>query len=138
MTRQRAEIDAVEFWRQFVTAFYFENADDTLAGTLIAYRSEGRGQDAVPCIKVQTREGRVYEVTAYQERLKKLLVEQAPVIGDRIKITYTGEADRAPPGMNRAKLFTVEVRRPGSQQGRPENTPGKGVTENDPAGKTTQ
>ena len=64
-------------------------------------------------------------------------MKAAPVKGDALRITYTGEAERAAPGMSKAKLFTVEVRRPGSQSPggtgseasgdvEPENTPGTG------------
>ena len=119
-----------------MTTFYFEKPGDEVAGALIGYRSEGRNQDAVPCIKLQTREGRVYEITAHQERLKAALVKAAPVKGDRIRIRYDGEAEKAAPGMSKTKLFTVEVRRPNSRpQGRSEgeDTSGEVPSENVPA-----
>jgi hypothetical protein len=138
MTSRHAEaMDADAFWRQFVVAFYFETPGDELVGTLVKYRAEGPRDEAVPCFRVQRPDGRVVEVTAHQERLKVELVKAAPAIGDRVKIVYTGEAAKAAPGMNKAKLFTVEVRRQGSQPpGRPgseasgevgpENGPGAG------------
>lgn len=120
MNRHAAVMDAAGFWRQFVIAFYFETPGDELAGTLVKYRADGSRDDAVPCLRIQKKDGRVYEVTASQERLKKLLAEAEPAIGDGVRIVYTGEAAKAAAGMNKAKLFTVEVRRAGSQsQGRP-------------------
>lgn len=138
-TRHAALMDADGFWRQFVVAFYFETPGDELAGALVKYRADGPRDDAVPCIRIQRKDGRVFEVTAHQERLKALLVEAAPAVGDRIKIVYTGEAAKAAPGMNKAKLFTVEVRRAGSQpEAGTETVRGSAGSENEPrAGKTT-
>lgn len=101
------------FWRQFVVAFYFDQPGDVLVGTLVKHWADGPRDDLVPHIQVQTQEGRRFEVTVSQERLKAELVKAAPAVGDRLRITYTGEAEKAAPGMNKAKLFTVEVRRPG-------------------------
>lgn len=140
MTSRHAELmDAIAFWRQFVVAFYFETPGDELAGALIKYRADGNRDDAVPCLRIQRKDGRVFEVTAHQERLKALLAEAAPAVGDRIKIVYTGEAAKAAPGMNKAKLFTVEVRRPGSPpEAGTEAVRGSAGSENEPrAGKTT-
>jgi hypothetical protein len=126
-------MDAAGFWRQFVTAFYFENPGDEIKGTLVKYRADGRGDDAVPCVTIQTATGRRHEVTAHQERLKALLQAAEPAVGDRIRIVYDGEAAKAAPGFNRAKLFTVEVRRAGSQPpGRPGSEPGEVGPDNGP------
>lgn len=123
-------MDAAAFWRQFPVMFYFENEGDEIAGALISYAEEGSPKDPVPRIRIQTKDGRLFDVVAHQERLKAALVKAAPARGDRIRIVYTGEADRAAPGMSKAKLFTVDVIRPGSQsRGRPENTAGS-ATEN--------
>lgn len=115
MSRHAALMDADGFWRQFVVAFYFDKPGDELTGTLVKYWPEGRGDDAVPGLRVQTGDGRQFDVTAHQERLKAELVKAAPAAGDRLRIRYDGEAERAAPGMSKAKLFTVEVRRRGSQ-----------------------
>lgn len=134
MTSRHAELmDADGFWRQFVVAFYFDSPGDMLVGTLLKHWADGPRDDMVPHIRVQTEEGRRYDVTVSQERLKAELVKASPAVGDRLRITYTGEAERAAPGMNKAKLFTVEVRRAGSQsQGRAEGTSGESASENAP------
>ena len=135
MTSRHAEVmEAAGFWRQFVVAFYFEKPTDWITGTLVAYRSEGRGHDAVPCIKLQAKSGRVYEITAYQERLKAELVRAAPVKGDEVTIRYLGEAEKAAPGMNKAKLFEVTVTPPGSQPeaGAESEASGEVGSENEP------
>lgn len=108
-------MDAAGFWRQFVVAFYFDRAGDELTGAVVKYWSDGRGDDAAPAVRIQTDDGRRFDVTAHQERLKAELVKAAPAVGDRIRIRYDGEAERAAPGMNKAKLFTVALRRAGSQ-----------------------
>lgn len=115
MSRHAQAMDAAGFWRQFVTAYYFDAPGDTIAGTLVDYSADGPPKDPTPRLILQTKEGDRYTVTATQERLKAALKAECPAIGDRIKITYTGEADKAAPGMSKAKLFVVEVRRPGSQ-----------------------
>lgn len=126
-------MDAVAYWRQFVVTFYFENPGDTLVGFLVDYWSEGPLKDAVPRIRVQTKDGRQFDVIAHQERLKAELVKAAPVKGDALRITYTGEAEKAAPGMSKAKLFTVEVKRPGSQpEAGAEAVRGSAGSENEP------
>lgn len=110
-SRHAALMDADGFWRQFVVAFYFDTPGDMLVGTLQKHWADGPRDDMVPHIRVQTDDGRSFEVTVSQERLKAELVKAAPAVGDRLRITYTGEAEKAAPGMNKAKLFTVEVRR---------------------------
>lgn len=137
MTRHAAVMDADGFWRQFVVAYYFEKPGDVLVGTLLKHWADGPRDDLIPHIRIQTDDGRRYEVTVSQERLKAELAKASPAVGDRLRITYTGEAERAAPGMNKAKLFTVEVKRPGSQTpGRSEATRGS-ATENDPGSGDT-
>lgn len=111
-TSRHADLmDADGFWRQFVVAFYFDTPGDVLVGTLRKHWADGPRDDMVPHIRVQTDDGRIFEVTVSQERLKAELVKASPAVGDRLRITYTGEAEKAAPGMSKAKLFTVEVRR---------------------------
>lgn len=115
MSRHAELADAAAFWRQFVTAFYFDNPKDELAGALLEYKAEGPLNDPTPHLVIQTKDGRRRTVTATQERLKAALADAAPAIGDRIRIVFTGEAERAAPGYSKAKLFTIEVIRKGSQ-----------------------
>lgn len=138
-SRHAALMDADGFWRQFVVAFYFERPGDEITGTLIKYRADGPRDDAVPSVRLQMADGRVFEVTAHQERLKAELVKAKPAIGDKVRIVYTGEAAKAAPGMNKAKLFAVEVRRPGSQpEARPEPVRGSAGPENEPRAGTSE
>lgn len=122
-----------------MVAFYFDNPGDELVGVLVKFWREGTGDDSVPALRLQTKDGRHFDVTAHQERLKAELVKKAPVKGDWVKIVYKGEAERAAPGMSKAKLFTVEVRRPGSPpEAGAEAVRGSAGSENEPrAGKTT-
>ena len=128
-SRHAALTDATGFWRQFVTTFYFDTAGAEVAGTLLWYGPANAKADDAPQIRIQTREGRVHEITATQERLKAELVRLEPAQGDRLRIVYTGEAEKAAPGMSKAKLFTVEIRRQGPQsQERPNRTSGEEET----------
>ena len=138
MTRHADAMDAVNYWRQFVTAFYFDRPGDTVEGTVVELVNARR--DEPPAIKIQTRDGRLYVVTARQARLAFELVKAAPAIGDGVTIRYDGDATKAAPGMTKAKEFTVTVRRAGSRPpngtggspargsvgGPPENVPGAG------------
>lgn len=132
----RAAQDAAAYWRQFpVTAHFLEPTE--IVGTLIELGEHRTRDEVIPKLRIQARDGTIIIVIAGQTRLQAELVKHAPAIGDRIKITYTGEATRAAPGMNPTKEFTVEVRRAGSQQDRTESTTGS-ATENGPAGKSSQ
>lgn len=102
-------IDKMAFWRQFNVAFYFDQPGDEVAGELLDTWAEGRGVDAVPALRLQTSDGRRFDITAHQERLKAELVRKTPVPGDWVTITYLREADKYAPGMSPAKLFRVEV-----------------------------
>lgn len=112
-SRHARLMDADAYWRQFVTNFYFENPKDEITGHVLELVNVRK--DEPPAIKVQTKEGRVYIVTGHQARLRWELVRQAPAVGDVVTITYHGEAKKAAPGMNKAKEFTVTVKRPGQQ-----------------------
>lgn len=110
MSRHADEMDAVAFWRGVDTTFYFDTPGATVAGLLVDYTDR-----PILCLTIQTKDGDRYTVPATQERLKAALKAQRPAKGDRIRITFDGLAEKAAPGMNKAKLFTVEVRRQGSQ-----------------------
>jgi hypothetical protein len=101
-------MEADGYWRQFVVPFYFNDPGDWVQGA-VTHLAEDRTQgDLVPRVHLQAKSGRQYTVTAHQARLRAELVKLAPAVGDTIKITYNGEADKAAPGMNKAKEFTVE------------------------------
>lgn len=111
MTHAEA-MDAKGYWRQFVAGYYFDSPGDSIAGTLIEYGEDGPRNDPVPRLIIQTKEGDRFRVIVTQERLLSALKAACPAKGDSLRITYTGEADKAAPGMSKAKLFEVEVRRP--------------------------
>lgn len=136
MTRHVDAMDAVGYWREVVTTFYFDKPGDSVAGTILELVST-RGKPDPPTLKIQTADGDVWVIPAHQARLRFELKRARPAKGDRIRITFNGEADRAAPGMSKAKDFTVEVKRPsqspagtgpgqsGDSEG-PENEPGTG------------
>lgn len=117
-------MDADGYWRQFEAPFYFNSPGDRVEGHVIQLVTVRRGDP--PAIKVQTQTGRVYIVTARQARLLAELVKAAPAVQDWIVITYNGEADKAAPGMNKAKEFSVDVRRAKPQTAPVEKVPGNG------------
>lgn len=133
MTDNRAPVDAFAYWNQFRTAFYFDKPGDELVGTLIEHEVEGPLKDPIPRLALQTKEGKVRVVLVTQERLKAALQEACPARGDLLRILYTGDAPKAAPGMTPSKMFTVAVRRPGSQPGAgPEAVRGSATSENAP------
>jgi hypothetical protein len=114
----RSKLDAVGYWRQFpVTAHFLEPME--IDGTLIELAEHKARDEYIPKLRIQQDDGTVVIVIAGQTRLQAELVKHAPAVGDRITISYTGEARRAAPGMNPTKEFTVTVRRPG------DGSPGK-------------
>jgi hypothetical protein len=109
----RSQVDAVGYWRQFpVTAHFLEPME--INGTLIELAEHRTRDEIIPKLRIQQSDGTVVIVIAGQTRLQAELVKHGPAVGDRITITYTGEAARAAPGMNRTKEFTVAVQRPGN------------------------
>jgi len=82
-----------------------------VVGTVAEVRhGEDAGRNPCPELIINQDAGDPITVTAGQTVLKREIVINAPQRGDRIRITYTGDAD-AKPGKNPAKLFTVEVHR---------------------------
>lgn len=131
-------MDAAAFWRQYPVPISFDEVGTEVAGALIEYQDyKNPAGEHYPKLRIQRKDGSVAVVIASQARLLAALCdEHKPAVGDRIRIVYTGESDRAAFGLNKTKEFTVEVIRKGSQSpGRtgvdrgevaPENVPGAG------------
>ena len=87
----------------------FKNVGDEVIGGITDIKT-GRDFNGNPCpeIHITTDDGDERIVTAGQVMLKRALAEQAPQVGDRIKITYSGNGE-AKPGKAPAKLFSVAV-----------------------------
>ena len=89
----------------------FENAGDTVTGTVVNISAHKWDDGSVsPQILLQTGDGQ-QTVTAGQVRLKALLAEKRPEVGDTLTITHTGIEKRA--GGKTLKLWTVDVVRGG-------------------------
>lgn len=131
MTSRHAELmDAAGYWREARAVFYFESEGDVIAGAILELVPMARKGDP-PGLVIQTREGDVWIVPARQARLVFELKKAQPAVGDRIRITYTGLASNAAPGVHKAKEFTVEVIRKGSQPQPPtDEASGDGSSEN--------
>lgn len=89
----------------------FDNIGDQIVGTIKEVR-EGKDYNGNPCPELVLEvsdEGDEKTVTAGQALLKAALAEHAPSVGDRIRITYSGNS-QGKPGRNPAKEFTVEVK----------------------------
>lgn len=115
MSRHADLMHAANYWRQFVTNFYFDTPGDTVEGFVLQLiEPDRREKDPDPGLKLQTPDGRVYIVMGRQARLKAELVQKAPAKGDTVTIVYEKDADKAAQGMNKAKEFTVTVKRAGS------------------------
>jgi hypothetical protein len=133
VSRHADLMDASGYWREVVTNFYFDKPGDEVEGTVLELLPKGRS--GPPGLKLQTKEGDVWIVTAHQARLQFELKKAQPAKGDLVRITFTGQADKAAPGMSPAKEFTVKVRRQDSRppesaksaSGEVQNTPIPGV-----------
>ncbi len=85
----------------------FENVGDTVTGTVVNITAHKWDDGSVsPQILLQTVEGQ-QTVTAGQVRLKAMLAEKRPEVGDLLKITMTGVEKRA--GGKTLKLWDVDV-----------------------------
>lgn len=88
----------------------FDQPGDTAAGTITAIRKH-RFDDGsvVPQILITDDNGDEKTITAGQVRLKALLAEQRPEVGDHVTVTYVRQEKRA--GGKTLKHFEVSVRR---------------------------
>lgn len=90
----------------------FENPGDTITGTITALRIHKFDDKAVPQVIVRTNDGRDRIITGGQARLKALLAEKRPDVGDTITVTMTNVEKRA--GGKTLKHFEVDVNRAAS------------------------
>ena len=89
----------------------FEKEGDTVTGTDVNISAHKWDDGSVsPQILLDTADGQ-QTVTAGQVRLKALLAEKRPEVGDTLTITHTGIEKRA--GGKTLKLWTVDVVRGG-------------------------
>ena len=88
----------------------FKEVGDQVVGRIVDIR-EGADFNRNPCpeLVLDVGNGGSMILTAGQKVLQAELALQAPNVGDRIRITYTGTAE-AQPGRTPAKLFTVDVK----------------------------
>jgi len=100
-----------DVWRKWpVTASWAEPCE--VVGTVATLPDPST---KFPTFMIRTPEGLMVTINVVQARLHELLAQAAPDQGDKIRIRYLGEADRAAPGMSPTKQFTVEIWRKGSQ-----------------------
>lgn len=125
-------------WDEFVPAagdgefpdrFKFDTVGANIAGEIVELRVTDFGgtADKSPELWVRKDDGTTWSVVATQTRLKQLLAQERPGVGDRIAIVYTGDGERTKPGFNPPKQFDVVVKRGADQP----------QTPNAPAGETT-
>lgn len=91
----------------------WETVGDNVVGTITAYakkkRSKDDGSEVVnPIFHITKDDGSEVSMEAGQVGLKQALVGARPQIGDRVRITYTGNQKIAGKP-SQMKLFTVEV-----------------------------
>lgn len=90
----------------------FETPGDTITGTITALRIHRFDDKPVPQIVIRTPEGYDRTVTGGQARLKALLTEKRPDVGDTITITMTNVEKRA--GGKTLKHFEVDIAKDGT------------------------
>lgn len=133
--RYAHEMDAQAYWRSFTVTVHFTEPI-TLVGTLAELSEQhDRNRDGTttrhPRLIVRDDEGQAYLIVARQARLVAELVRVKAVVGDEIKITYSGATGPAAPGMSATKEFRVAVRKPRAEA-RTEQTEGTSGSENVP------
>lgn len=90
----------------------FETPGDSVTGTITALRIHRFDDKAVPQVVIRTAQGVERTVTGGQARLKALLAEKRPEVGDTITITMTNVEKRQ--GGKTLKHFEVTVGKGGS------------------------
>jgi hypothetical protein len=90
----------------------FETPGDTITGTITALRIHRFDDKPVPQIVIRTPQGHERTVTGGQARLKALLTEKRPDVGDTITITMTNVEKRA--GGKTLKHFEVDIAKGGA------------------------
>lgn len=99
----------------------FENPGDSITGTITAIRIHRFDDKAVPQVIVRTPEGRDRTITGGQARLKALLAEKRPEVGDTITVTMTHVEKRT--GGKTLKHFELEVGKTGTAPAAPVTAP---------------
>ena len=82
-----------------------------VAGTILALEDIQTADGTGTRITILQADGNTAIVNAIQTRLRAELIPLDPQEGDRIRITYIGEAKKAAPGMSPTKDFRVEIRK---------------------------
>lgn len=123
-----------EFWDRFGHGdrYKFVSPGDHIEGEIVGLSATdfGGSADLTPVLTIRTDQGD-RDVTASQTVLCNKLAEESPEVGDWIRITYDGEADKARPGRSPAKLFTVTVKRKDGKEPAP-GIPADGPTDEPP------
>lgn len=93
----------------------FENVGDTVTGTIQTIKAHRfDDNNVVPQILLTTADGDEKTLTAGQTKLKLLLLEQRPEVGDTVTITLTDIEKRG--GGKTLKHFSLDVKRAGAAQ----------------------
>lgn len=136
MDARTAAMDAHNYWRQFPVRVYWDVPKE-IVGVVVRLVEQKAKDGILPVLVLQLDDGTIAEILVSQTRLTAELVDKKPAVGDKVKITYNGEATRAAPGMSPSKEFTVAVKRPVSQpEARPESVRGSAGSENEPPAGT--
>lgn len=104
---------SADYLRRWPAPKTFTEPGDEIRGTLIGWDPLS---EKYPVIHIQTADGMVRIVRVTQVRLHEQLAELDPDVGDRLLIRYDGEEEKAMKGHNKAKKFTVEIRRANGSQ----------------------
>lgn len=105
----------------FPDRFKFDTVGASIAGTIRNLRVTDFGGTAEksPELWVEKDDGTTLSVVATQTRLRQLLAQERPNVGDRIAIVYTGDGERTKPGFNPPKQFDVVVKHGTNGNGTP-------------------
>lgn len=105
-------------WDQFDTAsnfIRFQNPGESVVGTIKEIRAAtDYNGNTVPELVLDTDLGQ-RTLTVVHAMLKVALIAEAPEVGDRIKIVFTG-LGTPKAGRHAPKLYTVEVKRQEKQE----------------------
>lgn len=129
MSRHVDLMDADGFWRQYPVPISFDQPCEVTGAVLELLEYKNPAGERFPKLRILRDDQTVAIVICSQARLLALLCEAKPAVGDRVRIRYIGEGERAAFGLNKTKEFTVDVRRKGSRsQQRPDSETSGEVT----------
>lgn len=107
-TREQVRKDHPDVW---IAVHEGDSLDGELVDVTRAYSDARaqRGDGFYPLLSIRTADGVTLKFHAFSAVSYNEVMDWQPVPGERMRITYLGEASKAKPGQNVAKLYKISM-----------------------------